>query len=96
MAYTVTNPPKMILQAGFSNGRSMWLYESTDAHTTVDDASYFANGFQIGMKVGDLVCVIDTNLNTTTWHRVTAVAAQVGTGFQSANRAASISAATLA
>jgi predicted phage tail protein len=53
-----------------------WSYRSTDAATTVDDTDYFTNGSALGMKVGDVVVVCDTDTSTTmTLHRVTAVTA---------------------
>lgn len=83
MAYSASNPPQCVAQA--IAGPSSWVYQSADAHTDVDATNYFTNGQALGMKVGDLVSVLDTNADTATVHIVTAVAA---TG-------ATVSAATL-
>lgn len=71
MAYSTSNPPQCIAQA--IAGPSHWLYKSADAHTDVDAANYFTNGKALGMKVGDLVSVLDTDADTATLHQVTAV-----------------------
>lgn len=101
MAYSALNPPRKIADAGISSAGSLWLYISVDPHTTVDDASYFTNGREVGMKVNDVVLVIDTSAHTTTMHHVTDVVqpAQNPMGLdlvKGQNAAATISAATLA
>jgi hypothetical protein len=69
MGYSVNNPPTPILAALTSGPNSttggnkkIWLYASADPIATVQGAAYFSNGIQLGMTVGDLVFVIDTNL----------------------------------
>ena len=68
-------------------GASMWLYTNTDAHGDVDASNYFSDGSARGMKVNDVVIVVDTDADTTTIHKVDAV---------TAGGAATITAATLA
>lgn len=71
--------------SGVSDGPSIWIYQSADAHGDVDAAGYFSDGVTFGMKANDIVIVNDTNVPTLTIHRVASVS---GT-------AATISAATL-
>jgi hypothetical protein len=59
MAYVVTNPPRLLMQA--INGPRIWQYVSTDDAAAVDAAGYITNGGQLGMKVGDLVFSTDSN-----------------------------------
>lgn len=85
MAYVTSNPPKLISQAIAGQG-ALWVYASTDVSTDVRAANYFSNGSALGMKVGDVVLVIETdNSYAQTTHSVTAV---------TAGGAATVSAAT--
>lgn len=78
MAYSTSNPP-ICLQPSFDteSGASLWTYASTDAATAVDAAGYITNGQDLGMKVGDLVYVTDTDASpvVVTLHRVVSVSA---------------------
>lgn len=58
MAYETSNPPALIAQT--TTGGAVWLYKDGDDDATVNGASYFTNGVTLGMKVGDIVLVIDT------------------------------------
>jgi hypothetical protein len=50
------------------------MYRSTDVATDVDATGYFTNGKALGMRVGDVVIVCDTDTSTTmTIHRVTVI-----------------------
>ena len=70
MAYAVTLPPALIVAPIAGAGR-LWLYRSLDVATDVDAVGYFTNGDELGMKVGDIVIVTDTDApNVTTLHRV--------------------------
>jgi len=74
MAYSTSNPPVLISQdIGGSN--KTWRYNSTDAASAVDADGYFSNGKSLGMKVGDLVIVTDTDASppVVTTHRVVSV-----------------------
>lgn len=73
MAYSTSNPPAKI--AGTLHGTfNLWAYESEDGAATVDGANYITNGGTLGMKVGDIVFVKDTNASPviTTIHQVSA------------------------
>ncbi|AXM99081.1 hypothetical protein DVB73_18845 [Pseudomonas plecoglossicida] len=90
MAYSTTNPVKKILDLGFASGGSIWAYESTHAHATVEGANFFTGcGFgspgnaAVGMRIGDLVaacCVATSGTSAVTWHRVTSISTSTGWG----------------
>lgn len=73
MTYATSNPPALMFGPLTGAGR-WWSYRSTDPATDVDAADYFSDGYALGMKVGDIVVVCDTDTSTTmTLHRVTTV-----------------------
>jgi hypothetical protein len=74
MAYSTSNPPRLLLQSLNGTGTSLWSYSSTDAAATVDAANYITNGGSLGLKVGDVVYVTDTDASPviTTVHQVSA------------------------
>ncbi|ESY02285.1 hypothetical protein X755_01155 [Mesorhizobium sp. LNJC405B00] len=52
-------------------GFRLWKYESVDAASLVRVSGYFTNGWQLGMRVNDIVFVTDTDSsNATTIHTV--------------------------
>jgi len=59
MAYAAAN--LKLLVPGMGGGPALWYYGSTDAHGTVEGASYFSDAVQRGLKVGDVVIVADTD-----------------------------------
>ena len=59
MAYSTANPPVRV--AGAVAGPSIWYYTSDDAKTVVDDGDYFTNGHDLGMRVGDIVYLIEAD-----------------------------------
>lgn len=76
MAYSVDNPPALVSVGPIAGPGKKWSYRSVDAASLVDDAGYFTNGDALGMEVGDIVEVCDTDTSTTmSIHRVTAVTA---------------------
>lgn len=80
MAYVTTNPPALMGIGPLTGPGKWWSYRSTDPATDVDAAGYFTNGAALGMQVGDVVVVEDTDTsNTTTLHRVTAVSSGAAT-----------------
>lgn len=87
MAYSTSNPPNLKVARNFSTDPALWVYVSADAHTDVDATDYFSDGSYRGMKVNDIVFVVDTAGGTCTMHRVSAV---------TAGGAATVAAATLA
>lgn len=72
MAYSTSNPPALKSPSPLTGAGQTWAYRSTDVATDVDATGYFTNGRALGMKVGDIVEVTDTDTSTTmTLHRVT-------------------------
>ena len=62
MAYSTSTPPSKLV-VGTSDGTAgpaIWVYRSADAIATVKGASYFSNGYDLGMVVGDVMFVYDT------------------------------------
>ena len=75
MSYATSNPPVKIAE-GLKSGPALWIYNSADVHTDVDEADYFSNGDALGMKVGDMVLVGKTTATIgATIHYVSAVTA---------------------
>jgi hypothetical protein len=82
MAYLTSSPPALLTQR-IGGGAATWAYSSSDPAATVDTSGYISNGDKLGMKVGDIVNVIDTITPLVTTHRVAAVStagADLGTG----------------
>lgn len=73
MAYSATTAPGKVAQKNGSNGRSIWSYVSADAIIVVGVADYFSNGDALGMQVGDLVIVTDSDTGGTSIQKVSAV-----------------------
>lgn len=46
---------------GMGSGPAIWYYTSTDAHGTVEGSLYFSDSAARGMKVGDIVIVVDND-----------------------------------
>lgn len=61
MAYDTSNPPAMISQRVGATGGALWYYASTDNLAAVNTAGYFSNGYDLGMRAGDIVFVLDTD-----------------------------------
>lgn len=74
MTYSTSAPPVLVVQSIGGSGPSIWNYSSTDAAATVDDANYITNGGSLGMAVGDIVFVTDTDASPVivTMHQVSA------------------------
>lgn len=72
MAYSTANPPQLINSGIGRATRQIWLYVSADAAATVDTTNYITNGGDLGLKVGDIVYVVNTTGNITTMHQVSA------------------------
>src|SRR5260221_9499815 len=74
MSYSpTTNPPSNIAGGGLTSGTlaSLWFYSSADADVS---GSYFSDGANRGMRVGDFVIATDTVTPQVNFHRVTALA----------------------
>ena len=63
MAYSTSNPPALQSQA--INGKRVWTYDSADAIADVNTSGYFSNGWDLGMRAGDMVIVTDTDTSAT-------------------------------
>lgn len=66
MTYSTDNPPvKLVdgLMGGGAAGRggALWHYASTDDDATVIAAGYITNADDLGMKVGDVVFIVETD-----------------------------------
>jgi len=77
MAYSTSNPP--VKQAQGIDGFSIWAYKSADAAATVKAANYITNALDLGLKVGDLFLIADTNTPLATLAIVSAVTASGST-----------------
>lgn len=64
MAYSTSNPPRLVSQP--IAGLRMWQYTSEDAVTDVRVSGYFTDGWELGMRAGDLVVVLDNNASPIT------------------------------
>jgi hypothetical protein len=71
MAYSTSNPPSKIALGTLDGtaGPAIWVYKSADAIATVKGADYFSNGAALGLAVGDVMFVYDSNTPTfsTAW-----------------------------
>jgi hypothetical protein len=75
MAYSTSNPPRMMVQSIGNVAPALWFLTGTDAAAAVDTSGYITNGGALGMKANDVVLYFDTNLNIGTFHRVASVSA---------------------
>jgi hypothetical protein len=71
-ASSIANPPVELLNAlgGAGNsitpGTAVWRYTSTNTATEFTTSNFFTDGYQLGMKVGDIVfCVYQTSVGST-------------------------------
>lgn len=66
---------------GIGTQAAIWTYTSVDAHGVVEASGYFTDAGDRGMKVGDIMIVVDSDTaGNTTVHSVTVVdAAGLGT-----------------
>lgn len=65
MAYNQQNLIK-VTPAPFAGAINMWIYRSADSFATVKAANYISNAFDMGVKVRDIVFVVDTATPATT------------------------------
>lgn len=70
MAYSSSNPPRLIDQDIGNSGQAEWALSGTDALTVVDTTGYISNAKSLGMKAGDLVTYRKTDTNATSKHIV--------------------------
>lgn len=64
MAYDALNSPILLTPNISTKTRTtttsvtqMWYYNSADSLATVQGSGYFSNGYELGMRVGDVVKV---------------------------------------
>lgn len=62
MAYSTSTPPRLVQQVMNEQTNRQWAMEGADAVATVQVAGYITNAGVLGMKVGDIVRYLDTNL----------------------------------
>lgn len=56
MAYSTSAPPRLLVGDLTNQGPNIWTYiEDDTASTAVDASGYITNGYQLGMKAGDIV-----------------------------------------
>lgn len=80
MAYSTSNPPKLLVGSLGAKGQGkVFLYRSADDDETTNGSSYYSNGVSLGMEVGDLVLVIDTATPKGSFHFVTSVSGDAAT-----------------
>lgn len=61
MAYSTSAPPRLIGDSLGTTSPNIWMYASTDAATAVRVSGYFTNGYNLGMRAGDLVISVKTD-----------------------------------
>lgn len=71
MAYNANN--LSLLKSVNDGNYNEWVYKSADAQATVAAANYISNALEMGMKVLDLVKVIDTATPTYSLHTVVSI-----------------------
>jgi hypothetical protein len=71
MAYSTSNPPYVIAQ-GLNGANKLWGYKSENPQQDVNDAGFFTNGYDLGMRVGDMLYATDTGTGITSLHAVNA------------------------
>lgn len=69
MAYVTSNPPALVFSFN-NNLPKWWQYSSADAMATVDGSGYFTNGYDLGMRDGDLIFVYNTASKIWSTHTV--------------------------
>lgn len=77
MAYNGSNLSVFNSDIG-DNSLQHFTYTSADVAATVAAAGYISDAFTRGMKINDLVWVVDTATPLITSHRVTAVSQTTG------------------
>lgn len=80
MAYSTSNPPALAPSGPLTGSGRTWVYKSTDAASVVRVAGYITNAKKLGMDVGDIVEVHDTDASPyiVTTHVVSAINATTG------------------
>ncbi len=67
MAYDQNNLARIGgMFSGGTNGKSVWMYVSTDDFATVKASGYISNAYAMGVRAGDPIFVIDTDASPPT------------------------------
>jgi len=90
MAYSSTNPPKLIAQTYGDSPGNIWAYSSTHTAAAAAASGFISNGFALGMKVGDSF----RNVELTTAGAYTAFADGIVSGVTASSAATVTFAAT--
>lgn len=64
MAYSTSNPPALIagpLARGSNLDGRLWQYTSADNLATVSASGYFSNGYDLGIRAGDVIMCVDND-----------------------------------
>ena len=78
MAYATSNPPALIA-TGIGGKGNIWVYKSVDAATLVRVSGYITDGYDLGMRAGDLVIQVDTDASPIAMQMMIVTSAVVGT-----------------
>jgi hypothetical protein len=79
MAYSTSNPPRLLTQDLDGGAGKLWMYVSTDDENAFDDTDYITNAAELGMTTGDIVFAIDTTNGLSSIGKVTVDADGNGT-----------------
>jgi hypothetical protein len=71
MAYATSNQPVKIVSMGLGSGPNMWSYVDGDAAAVVDASGYFTDGYDLGMRDGDLIYTYATGSKIWSSHTIT-------------------------
>lgn len=70
MPYSTATPPRFTEAFGVGNVQKKWMYSTADTAATVDTSGYFTNGYDMGMRDGDLLFLYVTGTKVWTTHTV--------------------------
>lgn len=61
MAYSTGAPPACVVRSTDGSSPSIWHYRSTDSIDTVAGSGYISNATNLGMRLGDIVYVVESD-----------------------------------
>lgn len=61
MAYSASNPPSLVRASNDGAAPNQWVYTTTDTVAQVASSGYFADGGNLGMRIGDTVLVTESD-----------------------------------
>lgn len=80
MAYSTSAPPVLVIPSRDGSTAAIWAYASADAISVVGGSGYFTNASNLGMKLGDIVIVRETdNSYGSSIHSVSAISSGAAT-----------------